>query len=619
MADTPSLDDVPKAAINRHTLAEAFALMRYLWPYRVKFALALILLFGGSVLGLGFPLLAGELVKAARAQVDGLSGYDLNSVALWLVGILVAQAGLSFLRALLAIEVGERSLADLRRDTYAQLIRLPMTFHHARRVGELTSRLAADLSMIHHMLIEGFPHFLRQLILLVGGVALLLLTSVQLTLAMLLTFPVVIVLAVVFGGMLRQVSKAAQDRLAESNVVVEETLQNIGTVKAYTNEPFEQARYGSALDAYVKMAIRGGLFAGAFFAFILVAIFGSIVFVLWYGAKLYVSGSIDEGGLTTFMLLTLFVGGAAGSFAELYSQLQRTLGATQRVREILREPIEPQGGQRVATRLRGEVEVDAVHFRYPSRPEVEVLRGVRLHVRPGERVALVGPSGAGKSTLVALLLRFFEPCSGQIRLDGVPLNQYDLGSLRGQMAVVPQEVMLFGGTIAQNIAYGRPGATAEEIEAAARRANAHEFIAQLPQGYETRVGERGIQLSGGQRQRIAIARAILRDPAILLLDEATSALDAESERLVLEALDRLMEGRTAIVIAHRLSTVRGADRIFVLDQGQVVESGTHGELMNRPEGTYRTLSLLQLEAAREDQELSQTPSLQADWASGTVA
>ncbi|MFQ3591916.1 MAG: ATP-binding cassette domain-containing protein, partial [Gemmataceae bacterium] len=415
-----------------------------------------------------------------------------------------------------------------------------------------------------------------------------------LTLAMLLTFPVVIVIAVVFGGMLRRVSRAAQDRLAESNVVVEETLQNITTVKAFTNESFEQARYTSALEAYVKMAVRGGLFAGAFFAFILVAIFGSIVFVLWYGATLYVRGAIDEGGLTTFMLLTLFVGGAAGSFAELYSQLQRTLGASQRVREILREPIEPQGGQTVG-RLRGEVEFEAVHFRYPSRPEVEVLRGVSLSIRPGERVALVGASGAGKSTLVSLLLRYFDPNSGLIRVDGLPLAQYDLASLRSQMAVVPQEVMLFGGTIAENIAYGRPGATRAEIEAAAQRANAQEFITRLPEGYDTRVGERGVQLSGGQRQRIAIARAILRDPAILLLDEATSALDAESERLVLEALDRLMEGRTALVIAHRLSTVRGADRIFVLDQGQVVESGTHAELMNRPDGTYRTLSLLQLE------------------------
>jgi ATP-binding cassette subfamily B protein len=599
MADTQSIDDLPKAPINRQTLAEAVGLLRYLWPYRVKFGLALVLLFGGGLLGLGFPLLAGELVKAARAQVSGVAGLDLNTVALWLVGILVAQAALSFLRAVWAVEVGEQSLADLRRDTYARLIRLPMTFHHSRRVGELTSRLAADLSMIHHMLIEGFPHFLRQVILMVGGVALLLLTSVQLTLAMLLTFPVVIVIAVVFGGMLRRVSKAAQDRLAESNVVVEETLQNISTVKAFTNEPFEQSRYSSALDAYVKLAVRGGIFAGAFFAFILVAIFGSIVFVLWYGAKLYVSGTIDEGGLTTFMLLTLFVGGAAGSFAELYSQLQRMLGASQRVREILREPIEPEGGE-ATPRLRGEVELDAIHFRYPSRPEVEVLRGISLRVRPGERVALVGASGAGKSTIVSLLLRYFDPESGTIRLDGRPASDYPLATLRGQMAVVPQEVMLFGGTIGENIAYGRPGATTEEIEAAARRANAHEFIARLPDGYATRVGERGVQLSGGQRQRIAIARAILRDPAILLLDEATSALDAESERLVLEALDRLMEGRTAIVIAHRLSTVRGADRIFVLDQGQVVESGTHAELMDRPDGTYRTLSLLQLEAQRDE-------------------
>ncbi|MGL4553853.1 MAG: ABC transporter ATP-binding protein, partial [Gemmataceae bacterium] len=521
--------DLPKAPINALTLREAAGLLRYLWPYRVKFALTLVLLLAGGVLGLAFPVFAGEIVNAAKARLDGRPGLDMDHVALALVGVLVVQAGLSFVRAVWSVQVGERSLADLRRDTYSRLIRLPMAFHHDRRVGELTSRLSADLSILHHMLIEGFPHFLRQLVLLGGGVTLLLLTSARLTLAMLVTFPVVIVLAAVFGGMIRRVAKRAQDRLAESGVVVEETLQNVALVKAYANEPFEERRYRSALDGYLAEAVQGGVYAGAFFAFILVAIFGSIVFVLWYGARLYVAREIDEGGLTRFMLLTVFVGGATGSFAELYSQFQRMLGSSQRVREILREPAEPAGGAAVG-RLRGEVEFDRVRFRYPARPEAEVLRGVSLRAAPGERVALVGPSGAGKSTAVSLLLRYYEPEAGTVRIDGRPASEYDLAGLRGQMAVVPQEVLLFGGTVGENIAYGRPGATAAEVEEAARRANAHDFIAALPDGYGTRVGERGVQLSGGQRQRVAIARAILRVPAILLLDEATSSLDAESER-----------------------------------------------------------------------------------------
>jgi ATP-binding cassette subfamily B protein len=379
--------------------------------------------------------------------------------------------------------------------------------------------------------------------------------------------------------------------------VVEESLHNIASVKAFTNESYEQARYGTALAEYVKTAIRGAVFEGAFVSFIVFALFGSIVFVLWYGARLVLAGDLTSGDLTRFMLLTFYVAGAIGSFAELYSQLQRTLGASSRVREILREPTEPLPLNEIPPRraIQGDVRLEDVRFHYPSRPEVEVLRGVSLSAGAGQRVALVGPSGAGKSTIVSLLLRLFEPDGGRILIDGKPASEYDLHLLRSNMAIVPQEVMLFGGTIAENIAYGKVGSTPEDVEQAARKANAHEFIAAFPQGYETRVGERGVQLSGGQRQRVAIARAILRDPAILLLDEATSALDSESERLVLEALDRLMEGRTSLVIAHRLSTVRGADRIYVLDEGRVVEDGTHHELLERTKGVYRNLSLLQFD------------------------
>jgi ATP-binding cassette subfamily B protein len=421
------------------------------------------------------------------------------------------------------------------------------------------------------------------------------LTSPRLTLVMLAAFPALIAIAVVFGRLIRRTAKEAQDRLADGNVVVEETLQNIATVKAFTNEPFEEGRYSKSLDSFLKVILRAALLRGAFMSFIVFCLFGAVVLVLWYGSRLVQAGTLTAGELTSFMLYTLFVAAAMGSFAGLYSQLQRTLGSTHRVRELLDEPPEPIAAAAAVRRLRGEVVFDKVAFAYPSRPEVEVLHEASLRAEAGQRIALVGPSGAGKSTLVALLLRFYEPARGRVLIDGRDARDYPLGELRAQMAVVPQDVILFGGTILENIAYGRPGATEEAVIEAARLANAHQFITSFPEGYQTRVGERGVQLSGGQRQRVAIARALLRDPSILILDEATSSLDSASESLVLQALDRLLEGRTAIVIAHRLSTVRDADRIYVLSGGSTVESGTHAELLARDEGIYRTLCRLQLE------------------------
>ncbi len=528
--------------------------------------------------------------------------------------MLAGQAALSFLQSLWLTEVGERSLADLRRDTYARLVRLPMAFHTKRRVGELSSRIAADLSQIQGTLIGSFPDFLRQVATLVGGVALIAWTSWRLTLVMMGSLPALILIAVLFGRALRRVSKDAQDRLADSNVIVEETLQGIASVKAFSNERFEEGRYRGSLDTFLKAVIRGAWYRGAFISFVVFALFGAIVVVLWYGARQVQAGELSAGELTRFMLYTLFVGGAMGSFAELYSQIQRTLGATQRVRELLREKPEedevaphlpapsasegahsPSLALGAGRRLRGDVVFENVTLSYPSRKEGEVLRGVSLEARAGQRIALVGPSGAGKSTMVALLLRFYEPDGGRILIDGRDARDFGLHELRSQMAIVPQDVLLFGGTIAENIAYGRPGATEEEIVEAARKANAHDFISSFPEGYQTRVGERGLQLSGGQRQRVAIARAILRDPAILILDEATSALDSENESLVLQALDRLMQGRTALIIAHRLSTVRRADCIYVLKDGRTVESGTHDELVAQEGGVYRTFSRLQLE------------------------
>jgi ATP-binding cassette subfamily B protein len=591
-------EDLPAVPLTREGLREAARLLRYLWPYRLRFAAAMVALIVSSLCGLAFPAAAGRLVNGALATGAVPWQQDVDTVALVLVALLGVQAASNFAETLWLTEVGQRSLADLRRDTYGHLIALPMSFHVRRRVGELTSRLAADLTQIQDTLTSALPSLLSQAAMFAGGIVLIALTSGRLTLLMLGTFPVLIALAVVFSRFIRRTSRDAQDRLADSQVVVEETLQNIATVKAFTSEAHEQQRYRQGLDAFLDVVLRGALYRGAFQAFVLLALFGAVVLVLWYGTRLIRAGQLSAGDLTSFMLYTLFVASAMGSFAGLFAQLQRTLGATHRVRELLDEtpePLHPVAGP--VRKLRGEVAFEHVGFAYPSRPEVEVLRDVSLRAEPGRRVALVGPSGAGKSTAVALLLRFYDPQSGRILIDGKDARDYDLSFLRSQMAVVPQDVLLFGGSIFENIAYGRPGASEEEVVEAARRANAHEFITAFPEGYRTRVGERGVQLSGGQRQRVAIARALLRDPAVLILDEATSSLDAASESLVLQALDRLMEGRTSIVIAHRLSTVRTADRIHVLTDGATVESGTHDELLARPDGVYRTLSRLQFEHA----------------------
>jgi ATP-binding cassette subfamily B protein len=598
-------EDLPPVKITGQTLREAAGVFAYLLPYKYKFLAALGALLFSSLLALVLPYVIGNLIDGALAARvgagPGLWQGNINAVALALLLVLALQAGFAFSHAILFAEVGERSLADLRRDSYARLIRLPMAFYSQRRVGELTSRISADLAQIQDTLIGVAPHFLRQLTLLLGGVVLLTLTSPRLTLVMLLSLPAIIGVAMVFGRKIRRASRDAQDKLADSSVVLEETLQGIATVKSFVNEAYEQARYQGSLQVFLTTVLRMARYRAAFISFIVFALFGCIVLVLWYGAGLVQSGVLSPGELTRFMLYTMFVGGAMGSFAELYSQIQRTLGASQRVRELLQETPEPlvlampAASGAPTLQLDGDVEFDGVAFSYPSRKEVQVLRHITLRVKAGERIALVGPSGGGKSTIVALLLRFYQPDEGQILIDGKDAQEYGLADLRNQMAIVPQDVLLFGGSIAENIAYGKPGASEAEIIDAARKANAHDFICGFPEGYQTLVGERGIKLSGGQRQRVAIARAILKNPAILILDEATSSLDSESESLVQQALEVLMEGRTSVIIAHRLATVRTADRIFVIKDGETVESGTHAELVEKEDGVYRTLSELQFD------------------------
>ena len=582
---------IPPVPLTRAGIREALRLFTYLLRYRWRFLGAITALFIASLLGLTFPFLAGRLIDAASPNPS--EALDINTAAWLLLLVLAVRAACAFVQTYWLAQVGERSLADLRQDTYSRLLHLPLGFFAQRRVGELSSRVASDLSQIQDALTGAIPTFLRQVVMLTGGVILIALTSGKLTLVMLACVPPMVAAAAVFGRAVRKLSREAQDKLAAANVIVEETLQGIAGVKAYTNEPFEEARYRTGIEEVVAAVLRGALYRGAFSAFVIFALFGAVVLVLWYGAGLVKSGDLSLGDLTQFLLYTMYVGGAVGSFAELYAQLQRTIGATERVRELLREVPEVPGSLIPTRRPAGAITFDNVGFAYPSRREVPVLAGLSLGAKAGERIALVGPSGAGKSTVVSILLRFYDPDSGRVLIDGRDAREIPLHGLREHMAIVPQDVFLFGGTIGENIVYGKPGASREEIEIAAKQANAHDFIAGFPEGYETVVGERGVKLSGGQRQRVAIARAILRNPAILILDEATSSLDSESEHLVQQALNLLMEGRTSIIIAHRLSTVRRADRIYVIDDGRVIQTGSHAELYADEGGKYRTLVDLQ--------------------------
>ncbi len=437
------------------------------------------------------------------------------------------------------------------------------------------------------------PQFLRHSIIMIGSLGFMVYVSPRLTGVMLACFPPTIIGAILIGRLVGKRSRVTQDELAQSANIVAEAFQGIANVKAFCNELFEQKRYDARITAFLTSVLRGATVRALLVAFIIFAIFSAITVVLWYGTSLLIDGRLQAGDLLGFTFYTIFIGGSIGSFADLYSNLQRSIGATQRVRELLNEPAEPLEVVTRQARFRGDVSFDRVNFAYPSRPETQVLRDLSFSVPAGKVVALVGPSGAGKSTIASLLLRFYDPQQGSLIFDGRRATEYGLHELRGQMALVPQEVLLFGGSIAENIAYGKPGASQAEIEAAARRANAHEFIAGFPEGYATLVGERGVKVSGGQRQRIAIARALLKDPSILILDEATSALDAESERLVQQALEELMKGRTCFVIAHRLSTIRNADTIVLLKDGAVRESGSHEELMLIPDGAYRRMVDLQ--------------------------
>lgn len=595
-------NDLPPQKLTQESLGQAKKLLGYLAPYKGKFISALIAMTVASLLGLVFPYVTGQLVDSAlQGSSSGWFG-SIDTIALTLILAIGLQSVFSFFQSVWFVEVGERALSDLRKDTYARLIQLPMSFFSTRRVGELNSRISADLGQIQDTLNTSLSQLLRQLATMIGGIALIATMSLKLTLVMISSFPVLILLAIFIGKKIRQMSRKAQDILADSNTIVEETLQGILNVKAFANEGFEINRFNDKIHRYVHSVVKVAKYRGAFVSFIIFGLFGAIVLVLWYGSKLVQQNEISIGDLTAFLLYTTFIGAAMGSFADLFSQVQKALGATERIFEILNQSPETlslnlqpiKQSKRNKRPLNGQASFEEVNFRYPGRKNF-VLKNITFDVRSGERIALVGPSGSGKSTLLNVLQRFYTIQNGNILIDGKSIDDYPLSALRKQMAIVPQDILLFGGSIEENIAYGNPGADFEEIQSAAIQAHAHEFITKFPEGYKTLVGERGIKLSGGQRQRIAIARAILSDPAILLLDEATSSLDSESERLVQDAIEHLMEGRTSFIIAHRLSTIKNCDKIVVIKDGEVYESGTHLELLEKENGLYRMLSELQFD------------------------
>ena len=486
-------------------------------------------------------------------------------------------------------------MRDVRQTLYAKIITLPIFHFEKRRVGELMSRITSDITQLQDVLSITLAEFFRQIFTLVAGVSLITYLSWKLTLFMLATFPVLVISAIVFGKFIRKISKKAQDELANTNIIVEETFQSIQAVKAFTNEQFEVNRYTKSLNKVLQEALKAATLRGGFVSFIIFALFGGIVGVVWFGARLVAEGDLILADLLTFIFYTAFIGGSVGGLGDIYAQLQKTIGASDRILEILEDPSEmdvtlTESKPPIAF---GKIEIQDVHFSYPSRPSVEILKGISITIEPGQKVAIVGTSGTGKSTLAQLMMRFYQPNAGTIRMGGHDIQDLDVLTWRKMVALVPQEVLLFGGTIRENIAYGKPDATEEEIHQAAELAYAKEFVEAFPEKWDTLVGERGVKLSGGQRQRIAIARAILKNPHLLLLDEATSALDSESEKWVQSALEELMKNRTSLIIAHRLSTIRSADQILVMEHGKIVEAGTHEILMAKKQGIYQKMVKLQ--------------------------
>jgi len=586
------LKDEDKRPINKLTILKLLGVFRFMLPYRGFFITGLFSLILSTVTLLAFPRLSGELLDVPSGKSKYFTSVD--TVGLCLIAVLFFQSIFSFVRVYTFTIVSERGIRDIRTSVYEKIIWLPMTFFDSRRVGELMSRITSDVGTLQDTFSFTLAEFLRQILTLIFGTAIIFVLAPSLATFMLLTFPLVVISGLIFGKYIRKLSRKAQDKLAEANVVVEESLQSISIVKSFTNEVYEIGRYRNALKDVVAIAMRSGRQRAMFISFIIFTVFTGIVAVGWYGANLVQAGTLTHGQLISFVIYTTMIGFSIAGLGDIYSQFQKSIGASERVLELLTQ--EDESGQVPhVLKLAGAVEFRNVNFSYPTRPDFVVLRNLDFRIEAGEKIALVGQSGSGKSTIINLLMRFYPLRHGDILVDDQNMEDYNLSSYRANIGIVPQEVILFGGTIAENLRYGKPDASMDEIRIAAKKANALDFIESFPDKFDTVVGDRGVKLSGGQRQRIAIARAILKDPAILILDEATSSLDAQSEALVQQALEKLMEGRTTIVIAHRLSTIKKVDRIFVIKEGRLAEMGSHSELTKMNNGVYNNLLKLQLQ------------------------
>ena len=587
------VDPKDSVKVTKKNLSKAVKIFRFVIPYKWTFVLGMVFLLLSNLTTLSFPLLIGEMTKV----IEGKSKFQINEVTLFFFAILIIQSILSFFRIYTFAQVSEKAMRDVRQTLYAKIITLPIFHFEKRRVGELMSRITSDITQLQDVLSITLAEFFRQIFTLVGGVALITYLSWKLTLFMLATFPLLVISAIVFGKFIRKISKKAQDELANTNIIVEETFQSIQAVKAFTNEKYEVNRYTNSLNKVVNEALKAATLRGGFVSFIIFALFGGIVGVVWYGAQLVAQGDLILADLLTFIFYTAFIGGSVGGLGDIYAQLQKTIGASDRILEILGDPseVDIHESEMSASITFGTIDLQDIHFSYPSRPSVEILKGISFTIEPGQKIAIVGTSGTGKSTLAQLMMRFYEPSQGKIMMGEYAIQDMPVGDWRKMVALVPQEVLLFGGSIRENIAYGKPGASEEEIQQAAEQAYAKEFIESFPEKWDTLVGERGVKLSGGQRQRIAIARAILKDPKFLILDEATSALDSESEKWVQSALEELMKNRTSLIIAHRLSTIRSADKIIVMESGKIVEMGSHENLMAKKQGVYQKMVKLQTE------------------------
>lgn len=559
-------------------------------PFKMNFVGGLLFLFLSSAGTLAFPYFLGDIM-------DTNSIAEINRLAIILITIFAANAIFSYFRIYLFEYVTQKGLQNLKAQVYSKLITLPLSYYSSKRTGELTSRLSNDISLLQTTLTTSSAEFIRQIITIAGGIVLLTSISLKLTGFMLLVVPVITLIAVIFGKLIKKLAKQTQNTIADSNIIVEETLQSINTVKSFTNEQYEISRYQNILKDVVLVSLKATKYRGAFVSFIIMGLFGSIIGVIWYGLILKSQNEITQGDLFSFILYTVFVGASFGGVANVFSQIVKSIGATENLLEILEETnedIETEYKNNYPGVVEGKIEFDQVNFHYPNRKESVVLNNLSFKIESGQQLAIVGPSGAGKSTIVSLLLRHYDPTIGTIKIDGNPIRDYPLTWLRKQIAIVPQDIILFAGTIKDNIAYGNLDASLSDVTNAAEDANAHEFISLFPDGYNTLVGERGIQLSGGQRQRIAIARAILKKPKILILDEATSSLDSESEQLVQTAIQKLLKGKTAVVIAHRLSTIKSADKIIYLKQGALMEEGNFDELNGLTNGYFKRLNDLQI-------------------------